>query len=348
MPGDALFMTASSGAPSYTAAELRRAFAALLSPKGTAGSNRFAAIDGVRPGGGTIVSVSGSTVTVRAHAGVVSPDLSTTQGAYVFQLPADETHTLTAAHATLSRIDLISLQVSDDEADSSGARTVASVYTVGTAGSGAPPSAPARSFELARVNVPASGGGSPSVTERQLFTVASGGILPVRDASDRPAHYEGRAIWQMDTNQLLLSDGTAWISPGAGGAVVAPAKRTTNLNFTSEADVVTLSAATLVAGRRYRLSLAYKGFTVLSSADNIVIRLKEGSTTYMEWNATTDAASAQDGGSNFVTLDCAADISAGSHTFKATMTRAVGAATATLEAAATYPTTLLLEDIGPV
>ena len=347
MAGDAKWMTASSGAPSYTAAELRRAESVLLSPKGTAGTNRFSAVDGVRVGSGVIASLSGSTITVRAHAGVVSPDLSTTQGPYQYQLPADETHTLTAAHATLSRTDLVYVQLSDDEADSSGARQAASGYLAGTAGGGVP-SLPARSFELARIAVPASGGGSPSLTERQQYTVAAGGILPVRDSSDRPAHYEGRPVWQMDTNQLLLSDGSAWISPGAGGAVVAPAKRTSNLAFISEADVVTLSAATLVAGRRYKLSLAYKGFSDVSGPNNVVIRLKEGSTTYMEWNAIVDNVTAGEGGGNFISLDCAADISAGSHTFKATMARATGTSTISLEAAATYPTTLLLEDIGPV
>jgi hypothetical protein len=350
MAGDAKWMTASGGAPSYTAGELRRAEAALLSPKGTAGSNRFAAIEGVRPGGGTIVSESGGTITVRAHAGVVSPDLSTTQGAYQYQLPADETHSLTAAHATLDRTDLISLQVSDDEADSSGARQVASVYTVGTAGAGVP-SPPARSFELARVAVPHSGAGSPAVTERGLYTVASGGVLPVRDSSDRPAHYEGRAIYQADTDFLLVSDGSAWTLPkNVGGSVLDKAKLTADSSSTggTEIDILTGSAVTLVAGRCYKLSFAYKGLYASStSANNFVLRIKESSTTYMEWNEIVDATTARVGGSNFVVLDCTADISAGSHTFKVTLQRSIGSDTAAVAAGATYPATLLVEDAGP-
>jgi hypothetical protein len=349
MAGEPLWITASSGAPSYTAAELRRAFAALLAPKGTAGTNRFAAIEGVRPGGGTITSLSGSTITVRAHAGVVSPDLSSTQGPYVYQLPADETHSLTAAHASLDRTDLVSLQVSDDEADSSGSRTVASVYTVGTAGGGVP-SAPSRSFELARIAVPHSGSGSPAVTERGLYTVASGGILPVRDSSDRPAHYPGRGIYQQDVDWLLFSNGSAWALPkNVGGSVLDKAKLTADSSATggTEIDILTGSAVTLVAGRRYKLSFAYKGLYASStSANNFVLRIKEGSTSYMEWNEIVDATTARVGGSNYAVLDCTADISAGSHTFKVTLQRAIGSDTAAVAATSSAPATLLVEDVG--
>jgi hypothetical protein len=207
--GDSLWMNASAGAPSYTASELRRAFAALLAAKGTAGTNRFGAVEGVRPGGGVITSLSGSTITVQEHAGVISPDLSGTQGPYVYQLGADETHTLTAAHATLARDDLVYIQVSDHDEDGSGARQVVSGYLAGTAGSGLP-ALPARSFEIARIAVPASGGGSPVLTERGRYTVASGGILPVRDTADLPAHHEGRAAVLLDTDRLVVSDGSAW------------------------------------------------------------------------------------------------------------------------------------------
>jgi hypothetical protein len=179
------------------------------------------------------------------------------------------------------------------------------------------------------------------------FTVASGGVLPVRDSGDRPSHYEGRPIYQMDTDALLLSNGASWLPPAnlPWGPPVAPVKRTTSATITTEADYLTLAAATLVAGRRYRLSFAVKGFTS-NDPSILVTRFKEGGTLYGEFNALVDGITSRSGGSYFITLDCTADISAGSHTFKVTMQMAVGSTFVDVQAAAATPATLLLEDIG--
>jgi hypothetical protein len=218
---DARWINEDAGAPAYDAGELRRTEAVHLAPKGASGVTPFGAVQGVRPGFTSgLVTLAGSTITVKAHGGVLSPDLSITQGPYVYQLNADETHTLTAAHATLVRDDLVYVQVSDDDEDGSGDREVVSGYLAGTPGAGLP-SLPARSVELARINVPASGGGSAVLTERQLYTAAAGGVLPVRDSGDYPAHYEGRVIYDLTLNKLLISDGSAWQTVAQLGAPTA-------------------------------------------------------------------------------------------------------------------------------
>lgn len=212
MAGDPLYINASAGAPSYSANELRQGMALALQYNG----RTLGARQGVRPGGnGLQTSVAGSTITVRAGCGCVDPALTTAQGPYWVALPADETHTLTAAHATLPRKDITVLRVYDHDEDSSGLRTARSEYLVGTAAaSPSEPAVPAGAFRLATIDVPAQGGGSPAVTNNFPFTVATGGVLPVRSVTERGliTPYDGMVIERMDRNPrwLELYDGTAW------------------------------------------------------------------------------------------------------------------------------------------
>lgn len=214
VPGDAIAINASAGAPAYTAAEWRRAIAANFSPKGTAGSTPFGSSEGPRLGyGANLVALAGSTITVKAHAGVISPDLSLTQGGYLYQLPGDSTFTLAAAHATLVRNDLVTIRLDDHDEDGSGQRQAIPDYVQGTPGAGVP-ALPARSVELARINVPASGGGAASVTERNRWSASAGGIVPVRDGTDRDATnltpYAGRVVYRLDTNRFEYRGASAY------------------------------------------------------------------------------------------------------------------------------------------
>jgi hypothetical protein len=213
--GEPIAINASAGAPAYSAAEWRRAMAALISPNGAAGVTPFGGSAGPVVGfGAGLVALAGSTITVKAHCGVISPDLSITQGAYLYQLPADSTFTLTAAHATLVRNDLVTLRVDDNDEDASGARQVIPDYVVGTPGAGVP-ALPARSIELARINVPQSGGGGAVLTERNRWTGAAGGIIPVRDGTDRDdstqlTPYAGRLVYRLDTNRFEYRGASVW------------------------------------------------------------------------------------------------------------------------------------------
>lgn len=207
---DVLWTDASAGAPAYDSAELRRLHALPMQYNG----RTLGARAGVRPGGNALeTSIAGSTITVRAGVGLVDPALTTAQGPYWVALPADETHTLTAAHATLARKDITVLRVYDHTEDSSGLRLGRSEYVVGTAGSGSIPTIPAGSFKLSTIDVPASGGGSPVVTLDFPFTVASGGLLPVRSEAERTAlvtPYDGCAIYRRDRDWIEVYDGAGW------------------------------------------------------------------------------------------------------------------------------------------
>lgn len=158
---------------SLSGAELRRADAMMLMSDGTAGGAR----GGIRPGSpGLAVSVSGVTITVTA--GVMACTYPA-QGVYRAYNGSAWTGTVTAAHATLQRIDLVYLRVWDNAVDASGLAKADVVYLAGTAGSGSAPT-PAGTLiylPLASITVPAvTPGGSISVTDLRPVTVAPGGI----------------------------------------------------------------------------------------------------------------------------------------------------------------------------
>lgn len=159
-PADAV-----TGAPSYTGRYLRQTHAALC---GDAPVGRpLGAQSGVRAGTpATTVSATSTTWTVTPHAGVLDLEAASIAGPYLYAFDANVTGSMTAANATNPRIDLISVQLSDPaESDGTSAPGVGIVYTTGTAApSPVPPATPTRSLALAQINVPVSGGGSPSTS----------------------------------------------------------------------------------------------------------------------------------------------------------------------------------------
>lgn len=190
----------------YSAAPLRRAALMQVMPAGGALSGR----SGVRPGDtGLTVTLSGSTINVSAGVAAV---YQATRGMYLAGLPASTatTTSLTAAHATLVRIDLVYLRIYDDAVDSSGLFGGEPVYLAGTPGAGVAPT-PAGTqiwMPLANITVPQVGGGSPSVTTTGIrpFTVAPGGILPSATAPSSP--YVGQ-FYDTGTD-LLRWNGLTW------------------------------------------------------------------------------------------------------------------------------------------
>ncbi|WP_431999337.1 hypothetical protein [Streptomyces sioyaensis] len=200
MPFDVLEMNTVT----YDEAELRKA--ALLGVMGNGTS--FGARSGVRPGDpGLITTLSGTTINVSAGAGWV---WYTGQGTYRAVLPSAWTGTLQAAHATLSRIDLVYLRVWDTSVDGSGLRQGDVVYLPGTPSSTPVVPTPAGvqiGFYLATINVPPVGGGSPSVSlSVRPQTVAPGGILPSSVAPTSP--YLGQ--YYDNGTDLLRYNGTSW------------------------------------------------------------------------------------------------------------------------------------------
>lgn len=186
----------------YSGLEIRRQDAMMLAADGTAGG----AVPGIRPGDiGLAVSVAGSTITVTAG---VAACFRAGFGVYRVSNPSSWTGTLAAANATNPRIDLVYVRVWDNAVDSSGLFKADVVYLQGTAAPSpvAPsPGATEIYIPLATINVPQSGGGSPSVsTTVRAITVAPGGISP---NASQAGTYAGQ---YRDGATLQRYNGTSW------------------------------------------------------------------------------------------------------------------------------------------
>lgn len=187
---------------SYSGQNLRDALRVVTMATGAT----FGARGGVRPGDpGLTVSLAGSTINVSPGTAML-----TDHGVYIGVLTSTWSGTLTAAHATLDRIDLVYLRIWDTDYDATGLRKTDVVYLAGTASS--TPVAPTPGgteiyLPLATITVPHSGGGSPSVsTSVRPVTVAPGGILPTSSAPASP--YVGQ--YYDSGSGLLRWNGSAW------------------------------------------------------------------------------------------------------------------------------------------
>lgn len=203
-------------APQYNAAELRRLLGGLLHKGGAA--HPFGARAGVLINGSTdadIASLTGTTWTVHDINGDIYPGLTSQSGPYVFAHPSESGSTA-AADGTNDRIDALDLPVYDDDEDSSGLRDVGPVeYVIGTPDpSPSPPPLTDNSIRAAEILVPQQGTGSPSLTVVVPYTVALGGILPVRTVAELPTarRYEGMYADQQDLNLLVRWNGAAWVA----------------------------------------------------------------------------------------------------------------------------------------
>lgn len=200
---DPTWINASAGSPSYDATDLRRVDALI----GMTDGNPLGAQSGIRPGGGGYTTtLSGSTINV--NAGVAELYVSNV-GMYRVAMTSAWSGTLTAADATYTRIDLVYLRVWDDDVDGSGLRQGDVVYLAGTPS--ATPVAPtppgsAMYMPLATITVPASGGGSATVsTAVRPVTVAPGGIIP---SSTQTGYYAGQ--YRDNGTTLQRYTGSAW------------------------------------------------------------------------------------------------------------------------------------------
>lgn len=170
-------MDASSGAPSYTG-RMARDTASTLITMG-ASTRPLGGLSGVRPGTpSNIVTTTSTTYTVTPFSGVIDGESAAIAGPYQFAFPANVTGAVTAANATNPRVDIVFVKINDGaEGDGTvGAGSIVVDYLAGTAApSPVAPAAPARSFVLANINVPVSGGGSPTVSWVAPYTAAAGG-----------------------------------------------------------------------------------------------------------------------------------------------------------------------------
>jgi hypothetical protein len=177
------------------------------SPSGTTG---IAARPGVRYGVGSpllVAAASGMNVTVNAGFVFVQGSTSATAGMYTGCLDTTGTLTVTTADAINPRIDnVIARFVDNGDGTSTGVVTL----QAGTpASSPVAPTLPANSLLLATIAV---GAGVASIvagniSDGRVYTVASGGILPMANTTGGITGPAGLYAHDLSTGRLKVSDG---------------------------------------------------------------------------------------------------------------------------------------------
>lgn len=189
-------------------------------------------VSGVRPGTpSTIGSVTSTQWTVNPVAGTLDGEALAIAGPYTYAFDTAQTGAMSPATST-ARTDRLDVQI-NDSAESDGTPTTTPayatiVYTVGTTTT--PPAAPPRSHPLYLINVPATGGGSPTLTWNATFTAAAGAPVqwPTYQALSgwltAPLYQVAQVIADpIGANNITYSwNGTTWAPLSAGLNIVAP------------------------------------------------------------------------------------------------------------------------------
>lgn len=266
-----------------TAKDFRNDMSGLLF--GATAARPTGARSGVRYGTPTdTVSLVAFAGTIKPHSGVMDVQTAAAAGPYFYAVTANETFTVSAAHATLARVDIVTIRINDNVEDASGLETCTAHYKAGTAAGSpvAPTPDTTREMVIATIAVPASGGGNPVVSWVAPYAVAAGGIIPVRTNTERDAlhvAYPGTAdaplvIWHKADAAFYYNDGTGWAALGADLAPI-------------EADVAALQAAVADIGEISMTPTSVSGTGVSVSGSRIVLT---GATGNISINGCFDPA----------------------------------------------------------
>lgn len=215
-----------SGGPELTATEWRQIDTSLFLR-----DTNDVVLSGVRGGA---VTNTGFSVTIAPLTAVVQTLWA--RGVYRAAFPggsAELSKTISAAHATLPRVDAIDVLIYDHESDGSGLRGADIVYTAGTAA--ASPSAPTFTgvgVRLGTFAVPASGGGNPVWTMNPALIgyAGSGGVLEVSTDPSNPR--PGTVTYNRSTKLVKYWDGSTWVTVLAGSTPVVDSS-TVNVSTSS-------------------------------------------------------------------------------------------------------------------
>jgi len=235
--------------PEYTSQEGRTALAATMA--GATAARPLGGISGVRPGTPNVASATPGTWTVTPFGGYIDLETSASNGGYFFSFLSNSTGTVSAAEGS-ARVDLLYVQIADTNTGDSTtvAPRVILDYQKGAAGAGVPTLTAARAFVIAQINVPATGGGSPTITWVAPYCAAAGGTVdfntkaqldlwttakPGQSAfviADNSEYVWTGAAWVKaslvdDSGVAALTLSNSWVPYGSGGFAV-PSRRKLN------------------------------------------------------------------------------------------------------------------------
>ena len=184
-------------------------------------------LSGVRPGTPTSIVTATSTLwTVTPFLGLIDGEALAIAGTYEYAFDTNQTGSVVAAGGS-ARTDRLDVQVSDPaESDGSAVPSIQIIYTQGTPALAA---APPRSHPLAQINVPASSGGSPTVTWSATYYAAPGGYVPFNT-------YGGLQLWttaMLGQHATVINDvpanngdyiftGSTWVGAAGASQLIVP------------------------------------------------------------------------------------------------------------------------------
>lgn len=241
----------------------------------------------------TLTGTGSLSCQISPFSAVIDGTSNSLQGGYPVTLDAAATVNINTGSAQ-SRIDLIGLQIQDNTFDGSGQHQGVVVYVAGTPGSGTAPATPANTIALFTVTVPALASSINFATAQAAvfpFTAAAGGIVPVRNSTDKPAvanavQYRHRLDvtgTAGTTSPLEFStDGTTWRPVFDPSAV--PASTTSAITAATSGAYGSWTNLTLAAnwsafgttpqyrtapGSKYELRGAMQSTATINSGDNL-------------------------------------------------------------------------------
>lgn len=244
MATDPAWIDNSGGLPSYSGTELRLT---TIAPFIVGNGASLGVRSGVRvSGSGTDLLVQAQAspnMTVKVNTGifVAQGSISATQGAYGWALDTLTNVTVTAAHATLTRTDLIVVRIRDANVDTSGARDGTVTIVTGTAGAGVPAlPTDASYFEIARIAVGAAVSTitGANITDKRTFYAAVGGTVPYTTALGLPAGMPaGSRAYNLTTNLYYWNNGTTWLREQVSITKLTDTSYTSNTTLGTDAQL---------------------------------------------------------------------------------------------------------------
>jgi hypothetical protein len=160
-----------------------------------------------------VTASSGRTLAVSSGS-VLLQGSTSQQGAYILVNSADDTVQLDTADTSFGRKDAVIARVYDtsDGVSGNGNQWIIDKVTGNPAASPALPSLPTDSILLAEVAVAANASTitAGNITDRRVYTVALGGVLPCLSTALPADPSPGQAVWLTDINALDVFDGSAY------------------------------------------------------------------------------------------------------------------------------------------
>ncbi|CAB4201924.1 hypothetical protein UFOVP1360_7 [uncultured Caudovirales phage] len=328
-------------AGSHPAEDVRNAFSSIMSP-GIANFGDLKVTQSLTPAMSVLVA-TGSAWVPGSEVGV------SYQGSYFVHNRGDKTLTISASNPSNPRIDLIVAKVQDAAYSGATNSWSLSVVTGTAAGSPVAPTAPVNSIVLARVAVAAAASTivNANITDYRTRAAALG-AQTICTSTTRPASpYIGQRIYELDTFRELIYQGatSGWQQPwNEPWGYMSSATNTTPVSgvTTTQTDLLSVTW-TAVAGRRYQIDAIVE---ILSTVANDVIESQLTDASNVRVNRCVHSMNAASSAEtfNFLHIETPA---AGSTTRKIRFGRAAGSGSLTGGGNSTFPSLLMVRDIGP-